>query len=117
MHHRCQNHHTEVIPATVFKQLPVGVIPGANPHSVLGSNHASLDANDYHSTRVIQRRQAVCPFLFAQHRVPDFNFNHGCLPSFISVLLHLLVLFPVTTANHRVVLMFRLSLDLRELST
>ena len=46
-------------PATLFKQLLYGVIPGANPHAVLGSNHAFLDANDYHTIRVTQRRQAV----------------------------------------------------------
>ena len=46
-------------PATLFKQLLYGVIAGANPHAVLGSNHAFLDANDYHTIRVTQRRQAV----------------------------------------------------------
>ena len=99
-----------------FQSDSIGLIPGANPHTVLGSDHASLDDNDYLRLRVIQRCQAVFTFLLAQHRVRDFNFHHGCVSSFISILLHLLFLFSVPTVNHRVIPIFRLSLHFRELS-
>ena len=74
-----ESSHGGWFPTTIFEQFPIGVIPGANPHTVLGSDHAPLDANDYHGIRVIQRFQAVFSFLLAQHRVPDFNFHHGCV--------------------------------------
>ena len=61
-------------PTTIFEQFPIGVIPGANPHTVLGSDHASLDANDYHRLQVIQKCQAIFTFLLAKHRAPTLIF-------------------------------------------
>ena len=52
----------------------------------------------------------------AQYRVPDFDFHHGCVSSLIRVLLHFHFPFFVAVADHRVVRMFRLSLDLWEFS-